>query len=138
MFQNMAPEKRTSWQLSAAFLVGMLSVGIPFWLMPYNKLNVPDALYGAGLIVVFILALSLRAFGLATFSRTLHVLAASVPAAVMVRIVVEGVMDPTKHNLWPLVIIISTMVGYVAVAPGVILGQLIYRWRGVHREDKTR
>ncbi|QGU32303.1 hypothetical protein E6P07_04435 [Thermochromatium tepidum ATCC 43061] len=132
----MATEKRTSWRLSAAFLVGMLSVGIPVWLMPYSKLNVPSALYGAGLVVVFILAALLRASGFSTFSRTLHVLSASVPAALMARIVVEGAMDPTKHNLWPLAIIISAVVGYAATAPGVILGQLIYRL--AHREDKTQ
>jgi hypothetical protein len=54
----------------------------------------------------------------------------------MAHIVVEGAMDPTKHNLWPLAIIISAVVGYAATAPGVILGQLIYRL--VHREDKTQ
>jgi hypothetical protein len=114
----------------------MLSVGIPVWLISYSKLNVPSALYGEGLVAVFILAALLRASGFWTFSRTLHVLSASVPAALMAHIVVEGAMDPTKHNQWPLAIIISAVVGYAATAPGVILGQLIYCL--VHREDKTQ
>lgn len=115
--------------LKAAFVIGVLSIGIPFWLTPYNKLNVPDALYGPGLAIVFFLALLLRSAGIAGFLRTMNVLAAAAPAAVLARVVVEGIMDATKHNLWPLVFVIAAVVGYLCTAPGVIIGHLIWRLR---------
>jgi hypothetical protein len=115
--------------LKAAFVVGVLSVGIQFWLMPYREINVPDALYGPGLVIVPVLALLLRAADIASFFRTLNVMAATAPSAVMARVIVEGLMDPTKHNLWPLVIVIAAVVGYICTAPGVIIGHLICRLR---------
>jgi hypothetical protein len=118
--------------LKVAFVIGVLSIGLPFWLMPYNKIDLPDALYGPGLAIVFILALLLRSAGIAAFFKTLNVMAASVPSAVMARVVVEGLMDPTKHNLWPLVILIAAGVGYLSTIPGVVIGQLIYWLRQTH------
>lgn len=121
-----------SYGLKAAFVIGVLSIGIPFWLMPYNRINVPDALYGPGLVIVFILALLLRAAGITPFLRTLNVMAATVPSAAMARVIVEGLMDPTKHNLWPLVVLIAAVVGYLSSAPGVVIGHLICRLRQTH------
>ena len=68
----------------------------------------------------------------------MNVIAASVPAAVVVRIIVEGIMDPTKHNLWPLVVIISAMVGYAVTAPGAILGHLLGRLRSSQKDYDSR
>jgi len=138
MFPDRAVGKIKSWRLSAAFVISLLGVGISFWQIPYSKLNVPDALYGPGLVVVFILALLLRVFAVAPFLKVMNVLAASVPAAVVVRVIVEGIMDPTKHNLWPLVVIISTMVGYAVAAPGAILGHLFGRLRSSRKEYDSR
>ncbi|MFN0304661.1 MAG: hypothetical protein ACKVQU_30380 [Burkholderiales bacterium] len=77
--------------------------------------------------VMLIFSLLLRGLGVAFFSRITSVLAATVPAAVMVRIVVEGFMDPTKHNLWPLVIMIAAVVGYVVALPGTLIGHRLGR-----------
>lgn len=121
-----------SYGLKAAFVIGVLSIGMPFWLMPYNKINVPDALYGPGLVIVFVLALLLRAAGIATFLRTWNVMAATIPSAVMARVIVECLMDPTKHNLWPLVILIAAAVGYLCTVPGVVIGHVICRMRQTH------
>jgi hypothetical protein len=78
MFPDRAMGKIKSWRLSAAFVISLLGVGISFWQIPYSKLNVPDALYGPGLVVVFILALLLRVFAVAPFLKVMNVLAASV------------------------------------------------------------
>ena len=120
--------------LSVAAVIAFLSVGIPFWVIPYGELNVPDGLYGPGLIVVFVSALLLRGLGVASFSRTMNVLAATVPAAVIARVVVEGSMDPTRHNLWPLVIVIAAVVGYLVAAPGALIGHLLGRFRSDRAE----
>jgi len=107
----------------------VLSVGIPFWTAPYSTLNVPDALYGPGLAVVFGLALLLRAAGITSLARSWNVMAVTVPAAVMARVVVEGSLDPTRHNLWPLVVLIAALVGYFSAGPGAGIGHLIRRLR---------
>jgi hypothetical protein len=121
-----------SHRLKTAFIIGVFSVGIPFWLIPYSSLNVPDGLYGPGLAIIFILAVLLRAAGITTFFRTLNLMAATVPTAVMMRVIVEGLLDPTRHNLWPLVILIAFVIGYLCTVPGVVIGQLIFRFQQSH------
>jgi hypothetical protein len=118
--------------LKTAYVIGVLSIGIPFWLKPYEQLEVQDALYGPGLTIIFVLALLLRSTGMAAFFSTLNVMAATVPTAVMARVLIEGFMDPTKHNLWPLVIVIAVVVGYLSTAPAVITGHLIWWLRQNH------
>lgn len=112
--------------IKAAFIAAFISVGIPYWLIPYNTVNLPNALYGPGLVVVVVAALWLRAKGVASFARVLHVMAASVPAAVLARVLIEGMMDPTSHNLWPLEAILAAAVGYAAALFGTLAGQLIH------------
>ena len=119
----------STYGLRAAFVLGMGCVGLPFWLQPYNRVNVPDALYGPGLLVVGVLALVMRARGIAGFWRTSNVMAATVPAAVMARVIVEGLADPTRHNLWPLAILIAAAVGYAAAIPGAVVGHLVWLLR---------
>lgn len=121
-----------SYGLRIAFVIGVLSVGMQFWLMPYNKINVPDTLYGPGLVVIFILSVLLCAGGIAPLLRILNIMAVTVPSAVMARVIVEGMMDPTKHNLWPLVILIALVVGYCCIAPAIAIGHSIYRLRQWH------
>lgn len=125
-------------RLKLAFLIGATSVGIPFWMVPYQKLNVPDALYGPGLAVVFLFALLLRATGTSAFWRTSHVMAAAVPVAVIVRVIVEVVIDPTRHNLWPLVLAIAAVVGYASAVPGAVVGHLVLRLRRAGSHDAGR
>jgi hypothetical protein len=129
-----AMRKIPLYWLNIAAAVAFLSVGIPFWVIPYGKLNVPDGLYGVGLAVIFISAVVLRGLGVASFPRIMNVLAATVPAAVMARIVVEGFLDPTKHNLWPLVMIIAAVVGYAVAVPGTLIGHWLGRFRSGRAE----
>ncbi len=68
--------------LRIAFLASFFIVGAPFWLIPYNKVNLPNALYGAGLVVVAIAAMWLRSYGIAPFWRVVRIMTASVPTSV--------------------------------------------------------
>lgn len=112
---------------TAAFVLGLLAVGLPFWMTPYGRLNVPDAFLGFGLVVVFGLAFALRWSGQASFLKSLNVMALTLPAALMLRVVVEGLADPSRHNLWPLVLVITLVMGYVTALPGAVLGHLLRR-----------
>lgn len=114
----------SSW-LRLAFIAGVLAVGLPFWLIPYNRANLPDALLTPGLVVVCVSALLLRLFRMASFRKVATLMAATVPAAVLIRVLVEGVRDPTSHNLWPLEVIIAVLVGLVSAVPGAIGGVLL-------------
>lgn len=101
------------WQ--PGFALGFFAVGLPYWLMPYNTINLPDAVIGYGLLMV---------------------MGAAVPAAVMARVVVEGILDSTSHNLWPLEIIIAAVVGGAAGLAGTLLGSVLLWLSRKGRDDE--
>jgi hypothetical protein len=110
--------------LAAAFTVSFFTVGVPYWQIAYSKLSLPDALYGAGLFVVGVLAAAARAFGKARLVAVIFVVGAAIPAAVLARVAVETASDPTSHNLWPLEMIIAAVVGMVSSSAGALIGSL--------------
>lgn len=114
-------------RLWLGFLIPFLAVGLPYWLLPYNRVNVPDALLTPGLALVVFAALVLCACRLTSFWKATWIAAATVPAVVMTRVLVEGLMDPTSHNLWPLELIIALPVGFVPAVAGAIVGSLFAR-----------
>ena len=114
--------------LPLAFLASLAAVGIFYWMIPYDKVNLPDALMVPGMVVVGFAALALRSFRVAPFWRVTAVVGASVPAAVFARVIWDGVQDPTSHNLWPLEVVIALLVGLVVAFAGAIAGSLIARW----------
>lgn len=108
--------------LAAAFVVGFFSVGFPYWQVTYAKVSLPDTLYGAGLLVVAVLAAAVRAFGKARLVAAILVAGASVPAAVLTRVGVETAKDSTSHNLWPLELIIAAVNGIACSSAGALVG----------------
>ena len=65
---NKIANMTAAYWLAAAFMVGFSSVGVPYWQIAYSKVSLPDTLYGAGLLVVFVMAAAARAFGKARAS----------------------------------------------------------------------
>jgi hypothetical protein len=59
------------------------------------------------------------------------VVAAAVPAAVFARAVVDGMRDPTSHNLWPFEVAIAWMVGLAGAVTGVLIGSVLRRVLGL-------
>lgn len=110
--------------LVGGFLTGFFSVGYPYWQIPYAKISLPNTLYGPGLFVIGAIAFAVRAFGQARLALTIFIIGASVPAAVLARVVVETTKDPTSHNLWPFEVIIAVVVGAVCSSAGVVIGSL--------------
>jgi len=105
-----------------ALVVSVLVVGVPYWLTPYAKLNLPGALIGPGLFVIALAALLLRGRRIASFWGATWILGLAAPIVVMARVLVDGVRDPTSHNLWPLEMIIAVIVGGGCALLGAILG----------------
>ena len=121
--------------LPLAVVASFLAVGIPYWLIPYGKLNLPSALLGPGLFVVVLSALLLRSRRIAPYWRVTWTVGAAVPIAVMIRVVVGGVLDPTSHNLWPLEVVIASIVGFGCALMGTTVGSLLAGFLGGFPRD---
>jgi hypothetical protein len=117
-------KKTARYWLVAAFVVGFFAVGVPYWQIPYAKVSLPDTLYGAGLLVVGVLAAATRGFGKARLLAVILVAGASVPAAILARVAVDTAKDPTSHNLWPFEFIIAAVVGVLCASAGALVGSL--------------
>jgi hypothetical protein len=122
----------TLW-LSVAFVLSVLATGLPFWFTPYRDVALPTTLIAPVLLVPAVCAMLLVAYRKAPWLRAVLITAASLPVAVLLRIVVETTMDPTSHNLWPFELIIATMLGLVPAGIGGLAGWVIRRIR-VRRE----
>lgn len=110
-----------------SMIASLLAVGIPYWQIPYTKLNLPSALIEPGLLVIAISALLLRVVGVASLRRATLMVGAMAAAAVIARVVVDAVRDPTSHNLWPFELIIALAVGFACAAAGALVGAVVAR-----------
>lgn len=113
--------------LLLVFGLGFLLVGLPFWLIPYSSVTVPNSFFGLGAVTVFAMAafLGFRA----GFWKGLLVAGAVMPAVLMCRVVVEVLLEPTRHNLWPLALMIVLVMGLGLAGFGALLGWLLGRMR---------
>jgi len=111
------------WQ--PGFALAFFAVGVPFWMIPYNKASLPDGLYGPGLVVVLAAAVLACGYSGKSFMRSVLVMGSAVPAAVMARVIVEVAQRSNSHNLWPLELVIAILVGGAAAVLGALLGSLL-------------
>jgi hypothetical protein len=116
-----------------AFAAAFLIAGVPYWLVPYRQVNLPDALVGPGLLAVGTAALLLCALRQASPRTVACAMASVLPAVVMARVLVDGLRDPTSHNLWPFEVAIALVLGLASVLPGVGAGLVLRRLR--RRDD---
>jgi hypothetical protein len=111
-------------------IISFLSVGIPYWMIPYNHVSLPGALMGPGLIAVIGAAFFVRMKEAVDFWMGASFVGTVVPGVVMARVMVETVSDPTSHNLWPFEVVFAAIVGYCCALSGTIVGMLITKFRG--------
>ena len=91
------------------FSAAFLAVGIPWWTAPYNHFTLSHPLAILGCLVLVCLS------------------AGAVPCAVMVRVLVDVVKEPTSHNLWPFEVVLAGLFGFgLAYAAG-LMGLLCRR-----------
>lgn len=115
---------RSIWVILAC-AAALVAVGIPYWVIPYKKVDLPDALFTPGLFVVCISSLLLCLYNVAPFWRAILIMAVTVPGVVIIRVLVEGIRDPTLHSLWPFEVVIAILVGAASAVPGATVGVLI-------------
>jgi hypothetical protein len=118
-----------AWGWSAVTAVVATGVyGTVWWSAAYADLD-----FGAFTLGVFALAavpaIALRASGVAPFLMAAGTLPAALITAVMVRVAVDVMADPTSHNLWPFEVVFAGVIGafWGLVAAGV--GELLLRLR---------
>ena len=116
--------------LAAALVPTFLVLGVPYWSVPVGELSLPSSLPGAGLVLVALAALGLCASGRVPFLLACPLAAAAVPAVVFARVVVDGMREPTSHNLWPIELVIAGFLGLACAVPGAALGALGARFLG--------
>ena len=120
-----------------ACVAACAAVGIPYWLIPYNKVNLPDALIAPGLLAVCTSSLLLCLYNVASFWKTTKLMAATVPGVVLIRVLVEGMRNPASHNLWPFEVAIAILVGVVCAVPGAVAGVLLKKLLIPHQGGET-
>lgn len=113
--------KPSQWLI--AFFLSFFAVGVPYWMIPYSKVNLPSSMMAPGLLMVVFTALWIRMEGASLWRSVTHV-GSSVSAVVFVRVAVETTNDPTSHNLWPFEIIIALLLGFSWALAGAISGSL--------------
>jgi len=69
---NNIARKTAKYWLAASFAISFFAVGVPYWQIPYAKVSLPDTLYGAGLLVVGLVAFATRAGQGTSLSGYLH------------------------------------------------------------------
>jgi hypothetical protein len=111
-----------------AFWAVFAAVGIPYWLVPYNR-AIPALVIAIG-VAALVTAGAILAFRGVKFATATLVPGLAVPAAVLARVVVEVTRDPTSHNLWPFEIVFAAGLGVAAAFVGALLGRLLARATG--------
>ena len=122
-------DRPTLW-LGSGFAAGLLLTGIPYWRLPYNADIFADPLVLAGFAGLGLVTAVLAASGVARMAPVFWTMLAAFPAAVMIRVIVDTMEDPTDHNLWPFELIFAAAFSLVAVVPGLLVGAL---WRRARR-----
>jgi len=119
-------ERSTLW-LAAGFAAGLLLTGVPYWRLPYNANIFADTALLIGFAGLGVVTAVLAASGVARMGKVFWAMLAAFPTAVMIRVVVDTMQDPTDHNLWPFEIVIAALFSLVAVVPGLLIGTLARR-----------
>ncbi|HVQ19271.1 MAG TPA: hypothetical protein VMT27_09595 [Actinomycetes bacterium] len=119
---------RYAWP-AVAFAVGVVAIGISYWPIAYDDVELPSSVMGPGMFVVFLLATALRGWANSAFWLSLVAAGSAVPAAVAIRVFVDVLSDPTSHNLWLFEVAIAMFVGGVVALLGATAGELVHRAR---------
>lgn len=108
----------------------VLLAGISYWVIPYRAANLPNSLYGPALAFIVLAAAITVALHMMKLGKTVALFSATLPAVVMLRIIIETASDPTSHNLWPFELIIAGALALACALPGALFGWVIAKLRG--------
>ncbi|MFO1152919.1 MAG: hypothetical protein U1E42_04500 [Rhodospirillales bacterium] len=115
---------RALW-LPLCFGIALLMIGIPSWRMSYNQDPFTNMALWPGAILLAVLPAVLVIAEAATVRRIFLVMSLCVPLVDIAIILRDTAIDPTNHNLWPLELIFSGIIGGGIVLPGLLIGVLV-------------
>lgn len=119
-----AVNRRETIAVAIAFAGALLAVGLPYWTIPPDRLALPRDVQGLGLLIGAMLAAGACAFTRVSAWAAGLAVAVAVPGAVMLRVIVDVIRDPTTHNLWPFELVLAAGPGLVAGLGGALVGAL--------------
>lgn len=111
--------------LAGASAICYFGGGIMLWRGSYQE-YIASELPWQPLILLAIAAFFLSWRGVGLFASS-FVVGISLPAAVMTRVVVDTLQDPTSHNLWPFEIALACFLAVLGVLPFATLGGMVGR-----------
>ena len=116
---------RKRWTVATVFL-GFLAGGLPLWPVPYYSIDLSNPGFLGHWIVAGIIAGGFpAALSSLSMHRTAGLLGAGFGMAVLARVLLEIIQDPTTHNLWPFEVAIGVAVGLLAGIAGTLLVYLV-------------
>jgi len=118
-----APGRWAGTVFTTAFVVAVVLC----WPALEAKQSLPDALYGLPIALVVATALLDALISRRPFRRALWLATAVLPAAVLARVVVDGLRDGPSHAMWLIEIATAFGVGLPAALAGAALGGLALR-----------
>ncbi len=120
--------------MSGAFVgtvaAAFLAAGIPWWLAPYNRFTFSTPLAIVGFLAFVGIAAAAAGWSRLGLAGATFAAGGAVPGAVMARVVVDGLRDPTSHNLWPFEIVLAAAFGFVVAFLAGLSGRLLRRMLG--------
>lgn len=109
--------------LLTGFLACYVAIGIPYWLLPYSGVSLPDSLYTTGLLLTFISAIVFCIYNVG-FLWSAAIFGCCAPAAVATRIIIDTAGDGSTHNLFPFELAIAVIIGFSIAGFGAMLGTM--------------
>jgi peptidoglycan/LPS O-acetylase OafA/YrhL len=115
------------------FLLALLAAGLPIWFVSYH-------MYTKGMltiiseVLVFLLA-TYASFQIKDKNKIIFfIVAGGFILAIILKIVIDILINPTDHNLWPFELILYMMAAFIFSGVGVGLGWGMKKL--LNREDK--
>jgi hypothetical protein len=123
MERNKSAKIATIIWLTVAFSAAFLAAGSQLWPGSHQEyLSRGGTHLVAAIAIVALLVAALSNLGVL---RSALPVGCGIPAAVFVRVLADGIQDPTSHNLWPFEVVLALIVGMVAACPAALLGALL-------------
>ena len=122
---EMSPRHKWSW-LVGAFALCFFAGGAIWWTGSYLdyvnsgfRWETLPLLAGVALFLSWIIGVRIVASAMAVGS--------AFPAIVFARVVLDGLEDPTSHNLWPFAVVMAFGLGMIMTFPFAAFGTLLRR-----------
>ncbi len=106
----------------AVAAAGCAGAAIIYWPIPYAEISLLERTFILRWLMAAVIAgFAGRWFARYPVPRTALLVSAGFAVAVIGRVIVDTMADPTDHNLWPFEVVIALVVGAVGALAGALL-----------------